>query len=63
MHFILEPGQYPILRNITFSKEDIEIIKETFQEIKKEYPSDDLLSTYIDADPQTIDNMLKVLSF
>jgi hypothetical protein len=31
------------------------IIKETFQETKKEYPTDDLLSTYIGGDVKAFD--------
>jgi uncharacterized membrane protein YgaE (UPF0421/DUF939 family) len=45
----------PILKNIEFSKEDMAIIKETFQETKKEYPTDDLLSTYIGGDVKAFD--------
>jgi hypothetical protein len=57
----IEVPEHPILKNIEFSKEDIEIIKETFQETKKEYPTDDLISTYVGGDIQAVDNMLKKL--
>ena len=45
----------PILKNIEFSKEDIDIIKEVLQETKKEYPTDDLLSTYLGESIETLD--------
>ena len=51
----IEIPDYPILKNINFSKEEIEIIKEVFQETKKEYPSDDLLSTYLGESVETLD--------
>jgi hypothetical protein len=51
----IEIPDYPIIKNINFSKEDIEIIKEVLQETKKEYPTDDLLSTYLGESIETLD--------
>lgn len=51
----IEIPDYPILKDINFSKEEIKIIKKVFQETKKEYPTDDLLSTYLGESVETLD--------